>query len=190
MARSTLAELIGIVRQYCDVGTADYTLGTATHWADDQIQTVLDRHRKDFYLSPLYAQATYTDAGSVEYKTYIAQHRNLERTDGGTAVFYIETSIGADVGTANYSVDYLRGYITFSADQGGTAYYATGRTYDVNAAAADIWRMKAGHYAKAYDVSTDNHRLSRSQLVKHCHEMAQMYEQMGAPMNVRMVRDD
>jgi hypothetical protein len=57
----------------------------------------------------------------------------------------------------------------------------TGRSYDIYAAAADIWRRKAAHYASSsFDFSTDNHSIKRSQVYKHCLEMAEHYESMSS----------
>jgi hypothetical protein len=66
----------------------------------------------------------------------------------------------------------------------------TGRSYNVNLAAADVWRKKAAHYATAYDVSTDNHSLKRSQLIQHCQVMAREFEARGGPASVTMERGD
>jgi hypothetical protein len=67
--------------------------------------------------------------------------------------------------------------ITFSADTLGTAYFVTGRSYDLNAAAAEIWRKKASHYAPtSFNFSTDNHSISREQVYTHCMEMAQFFD--------------
>ena len=49
----------------------------------------------------------------------------------------VEDSDGDIIGTANWTADYARGLISFTADQAGTTYFVTGRTYDLNAAAAD-----------------------------------------------------
>jgi hypothetical protein len=100
----------------------------------------------------------------------------LETTSGGTAVFYIENGSNEQVGTANYSVDYRRGAVTFTADQGGTTHMMTARSYDPDAAAAEIWKMKAAQYATSFDFSTDNHSIKRGDVMKRCMDMAQFYE--------------
>ena len=75
-----------------------------------------------------------------------------------------------------YTADYISGIITFTADTAGSAYMLTARSYDINAAAADIWRGKAANAAKYFDFQTDNHRVSKSQLYKQFMDMAQHYE--------------
>lgn len=190
MSRSTLATLIDQLRGLTDAGHADYNLGTAVYWDADQLQAVLDRHRLDVRREPLHAVVDYLSGGTVRYLEYRSAHAHFETTDGGTAVFVVEDSTGADVGTASYTPDYLRGVITFGADQAGTAYYLTGRAYDLNAAAADVWRMKAANVAKYYDFSTDNHSMSRSQMHKHYLEMADYYAGQSAPQVITMYRSD
>ena len=53
-----------------------------------------------------------------------------------------------------------------------------------------MWRKKASHYATAYDVSTDNHSLKRSQLVAQAREQVRYYEAMGGASSITMERGD
>jgi hypothetical protein len=102
----------------------------------------------------------------------------------------VEDSSGTTVSTANYSVDYQLGKITFAADTAGTTYYLNANSYDIYAAAADIWRTKAAHSAKMYDFSTDGHNLHRSQYMAQCLEMAKVYEGMAPRVSIGMDRSD
>lgn len=191
MARSTLSELIEIVRSMTDAGTADYTIGTAAYWDGDHVQNVLDRHRKDIYNEPLAVIEKWTGGGSISYLEYQSAYGYLEQTTGGTAVFWIEDGVGADIGTALYTVDYIRGRITFGSDTSGSVYYMTGRSYDLNAVAAEIWRSKASHYAtRSFDFSTDNHRVSGGQVLDHCLKMAAHYDGMAAASTTILTRSD
>ena len=180
MARATLTTLINEVRGRIREGrgTAYYTTyGTAQYWDDDQIQAVLDRHRQDLHRYEVAPLQTYA-GGSVVYKEYPLPVRFLEPTsDGGSATFYLETGAGVVVGTANYTPDYNRGHVTFSADQAGSTYYLYARAYDPDGAAAEIWRQKAGDYTTAVDFTTDNHSISRGKVIDNCFKMAQFYEQ-------------
>jgi hypothetical protein len=47
--------------------------------------------------------------------------------------------------------------------------------WDLNYAAAEGWRWKAAKAAARYDLSANGNSLSRSQLVAHCEQMADMY---------------
>jgi hypothetical protein len=175
-ARTGLSHLIDVLRGMVEGGTADYSIGTANFWDDDHLEAVLDRHRKDIHHEQL-GKIQDWSGGTVNYFEYVSLYKNYEQTTGGTAIFIVEHGTGADVGTANYSVDYFRGRITFGSDTGGSTLYLTGRSYDLDGAAADIWKSKAGHAANMYDFLTDNHRFARSQFMKHCLEMSNYYEQ-------------
>ena len=174
--RSTMADIIQEVKARINAGTAlPSQSGDGFYWSDYEIQQVLDRRRVDIWREPLQAQETYNN-GTVVYKTFYSGQTFLEKTNGGTAVFYIENGSNQVVGTANYAVDYQRGVVNFVADQGGTTHWLTARSYDPDAAAAEIWKMKASAYATSFDFSTDNHSIKRGDVMKRCMEMAQFYE--------------
>lgn len=188
MSRSTLAEPIARVRELAAAGTADYS--------DDAIQTVLDRNRLDFADDAL-APLRENNGGTPVYYVYQAHFRNLEATDGGTAVLYIRDSSGARVGTASYSVLTEAGRVTFLANTDGTAYYLTGRSYDVYAAAAEVWRMKAAAVAGRFDFTADGASFKASQLIDQYNQMADQCSSLatfgyGAAglRSSTMVRDD
>ena len=186
MARDGMSELITTLRGMGNAGTADYTAAGTTWWGDDQIQAVLDRHRAELnnvYASPIPRMVN----GSAQYLDYYVGSGNLE---GGTVYFAVENGVGVAYGTALYSVDYARGIITFAADNAGGAVSITGRSYDLNAAAADLWRQKASSVASAYDFRTDNHSMSRSQMMKQYLMMAEMYEGMGGVTANKIERND
>lgn len=172
MARSGMAYLISELRGLTQAGVNDYTIGTVTYWTDDVLQTALDTTRVYHNRLPMVCEPTY-GAGSVTYTYFLTGLPNWE--DGGT----IQGTGGTVVGTAAYSFSPRSGEVLFSADTAGSAFEYTGWTYDPYAAAADVWRRKASHYAERYDVSTDNHNLERSQLVSQCLQMAAYYGGMG-----------
>lgn len=188
-ARSTLGDLVTTLRGLTDAGYLDWQLGTATFWDDMQLQIALDRHRVDIYREQLTSRQTYS-GGSVQYIRYHSAYGNLEQTSGGTAIFELQDGPGNTYPSNGWSADYASGIVTFVADTGGSVVYLTGRSYDLNAAAADVWRIKAANAAKLYDMSTDNHSLSRSQIKAHCLEMAEYYESQGGFRVVTMVRSD
>lgn len=53
-------------------------------------------------------------------------------------------------------------------------------TYDLHAAAADIWGEKASAVAKEFDFKADGGSFSRSQKVKHCKEQARFHSAQRA----------
>lgn len=174
-ARSGLIDLITELRSLGSVGSNDFEVDGFPQFTDGKLQNILDLYRQDHYRELLVPFETY-EGGSVVYKDYYTGVGYLEQTTGGTSIFILEHAAGTAVGTANYSVDYLRGKVTFSTDTGGSAFYWYGRAYDLNRAAAEVWRRKAAYYAAQFDFSTDNHNVKRSTLAKQCREQADYFE--------------
>lgn len=170
MSRAGMADLIQRVRSLTYAGTAEYTLGTASFWDDDQIEQVLDRHRMDIFRERLTREPTYIGGGSVEYRIHYSSFSNLE---AGTALF-IEDSTGENRGTATYSVDYARGRVDFTQDQAGTALYLTGRCYDPFGAAAEVLEQWAASEARQFDFSADGQSFQRSQKAESLREQARL----------------
>lgn len=156
--------------------------GTAV-WTTSQLQDVLDMHKFHIHREELEREKTMLSGTAYEYRVFHSRWGNLE--GGGSATFKLEDSAGAQRGTATYSADYLRGVVTMTTDQLGTAIYLTGWTYDLNAAAAQCWRERAGNVASYYDVQADGHKLSRSDWFAHCSQMAEMYDRQARPVTVR-----
>ena len=190
-ARTGMATLISTVRGMADAGLSDWSIvgsgGTVTYWDDDEVQRVLDRHRQDVFRAEMDAILSHTSGGTV---TYLEYHTNVSDIESGTAVFKIETAAGSALASDAYTFDYARGIASFTTDQKGSAYFWSGRTYDKNAAAADMWRIKAANVAKLFNFSTDNHKLDRGSLRKSYLDMAEYYESQSAPMTVKIARTD
>jgi hypothetical protein len=174
-ARAGMLDLIDTVRGLADVGPSDFKIGATTYWSDAHIQAALDKHRIDIYQEELEQWPVLGTANVYEYYEYRARLGNLE---SGTAVFNVQELNGGTA--AAYTVDYIQGVITFTADTEGTAYMLSARSYDLNAAAADIWRGKAANAAKYFDFQTDNHRVSKSQLYKQFMEMAAQFDKQSS----------
>lgn len=177
VAREGMLDLIETMRSYCDCGLNDYQVAGIPYWTDAQIQNILDNHRLDVIREPLLAHDSYTDAGVYQYLEYRSAYSNYE---SGTAYFRVQNGAFVTEGTANYTADYTNGIITFNSDTAGSVMYLTGRSYNLNAAAAQIWRMKAANASSMYDFKTDNHDMKRSQYMAHCMNMVKYYNaQMG-----------
>lgn len=179
-ARTGMTNLIKRLRGMTEAGTADYSVAGVDYWSNEEVQRVLDNHRNDIFREQLLQIKTYADGGSIDYFEYRSGFNDYEETTGGTAIFFVELSTGEAAGTADYSVDYQLGIVTFGADQGGTAWFLTGRSYNLNTAAADIWRQKAAHLAQtAMNFKTDGHSFNRNELVKNALQMAEEYDRIG-----------
>ncbi len=186
MARSGMADLITELRGMCDAGTADFAIGTINYWSDDHLQAALDMHRTDVNHEYIQPTSTVNTSNQTVYVDFYTPFRNLE---SGTVTF-IQDLTGAAVGTADYTVDYFNGKITFDNDTGGSVLHLTTRVYDLNLAAADIWKRKAANAAKMFDFSTDNHSIKRSQFMANCNAMAAQYASMAGIQTGDLVRTD
>jgi hypothetical protein len=179
-----MSDLVQTVRELSNAGTNEMTVGTTVYWSDDHIQTALDNNRKDFQFMPteVYPEQA---VGSVVYKEFHTE----PYIEAGTN-FYLQYAGGTVVGTALYSVDYTRGVITFTNDTAGTAFYVTGRTYDVNMAASEIWKRKASNVANQVDWSSDNHSVKNSQVFQFYTKQAEYFASMGKQNTVTIYRGD
>lgn len=174
--RSGLADIIIELRGMTESTASDYSIGNQNFWNDDQLQDILDGHRKDIIHYPMTPLPVVVTGGTLQYFDYKLPFGFLEKSSGGTSIFYIQDSTGAALGTAQWSMDYERGQVTFTTNTLGSTIYATGRSYDINAAASDVWQNKAAHYAlTSFNFSTDNHSISREQIYTHCKEMANFF---------------
>ena len=183
-ARSGMTDIISTLRSMTNSGTADYTVNAVSFWSDDEMQRTLDRHRQDFYREELIPREEHTGASELEYTEYRTGYRNIE---SGTAYFAIEDAAGSAFGTALWSADYIGGIVTFTTDQEGSARFLSARAYNMEAAAADVWRLKMGHYADTrFDFSTDGHTINRSQLTKMAMDMVHFYESQGGADTVEI----
>lgn len=68
---------------------------------------------------------------------------------------------------------------------GDTAWVAT---YDLNAAASDVWDEKAATVANQHDYSVDGSSRSRGQLHEHYVERARYFRARSTPVSVRLSR--
>lgn len=193
-ARSGMSDLLAQLRGMTHTAEGDYTIGVTDFWTDDQLQQVMDRHRVNLDQYPLTPIPRSVGGGQVQWFEYrCGGYENFERTTGGTAIFIVEDATGVDAGTAAYTPDYNLGIVTFASDTKGIEYRLTGRSYDLNGAAAEIWRQKSGHFAAAvdsFDFSTDNMSVRRSQRIDQAMTMWKFYAREARPKTALMYRSD
>lgn len=169
--RTGMTNLVQRVRSLTGAGTAEYTAGTVTYWTDDHIQAILDSHYIHF-ADQILAWRTENINGTANYLNAQAPYRDLEEATSGTARWALRDGAGAFIGTANYTPNYRSGEISFgTVNQGGTAYYLTGYSYDVCAAAADLLQERLANFNSYYDFSADNQEFKRSQVRGFIDEM-------------------
>jgi hypothetical protein len=182
--------LVQELRGLCNIGTADYSVNGMDYYTDYQLQSVLDRHVKSLDYVQLRSVTEYNSGGTAVYHDFYAPLGNLEASVSGSAYWQVHDQNNVPVGTANYTPDYNRGHIRFTADTAGSAYYLRGRSYDLNRAAAEIWKQQASFVAMKYDIRMDDQAMNRSQMHKHCLAMAAEFQKQAGARTVRMVRGD
>jgi hypothetical protein len=170
--RPTMVDLIEDLRGMTNAGVNDYAIAGKRYWSDEQMQDTLDENRT-FQNNLILDVVPVYSAGVTTYTKYYSGLKNWEASP------ILQGINGNVIGTALYTFNADLGEVTFGTDQQALPYYIQGYTYDLNAAAATIWRTKASHYASAYDFSTDNHNMRRSQLLTQAQSMAAMYASMG-----------
>jgi hypothetical protein len=158
-------------------------------WTDAEAQQILDTYRTDVWAQELTPTPQY-DGGTLVYRVHLAGWENLETVASGTAIFRLYDANGSVIGSANYSADYLRGIVTFTADQKGSARYVDARSYDLNMAAADGWRELMASKASLYKFTADGAIYERQQWFDHCREMATYYDKLSKPAYSLMTRGD
>lgn len=178
-ARTTMADLITTLRGFTNAGTADFAVGSNTYWSDDQLQAALDRYAVQVRNEVMQSFPVTVTGGSVNWFDYQSNMRFFEKTDGGTVRFIVKDGVGTVQGTALWSADYEKGLVIFAANTQGSVYTVTGYSYDVYAAAADVWYQKAAHASEMIDFSTDNHSVKRAHIAAAALKMAQRYENMA-----------
>jgi hypothetical protein len=193
MARLGMATLIRRLRQMTEAGTADYSLAGQTYWSDDDLQAELDEHRTRHIDVALAARPDYVSGEEIYTRYEIPWSGGasaMEGTAGGSDAFKVADSTGATIAAANYSFSERDLAVTFTADQEGSARYWSGYSYDIRAAAREIWLRKAGHYHSAINFSADGHRFDREALYGHCMQMAQVFGHRRGMQSGRLARTD
>ena len=160
--RSTMVDLLATLRGLTNAGTADYQIGGQDYWSDNQLQAILDRNRTDVLHVTMFSEKNVATDGTNEWKRYSTDYDWLESTDGGTAIFSLQYAGGSVVPLSAYTPDYERGVVEFDQDTTGVTVYMNARSFDVFAAAADVWEQKAAQAASMVDFSTLNHSVKRS----------------------------
>lgn len=179
--------IIDQIRAMTNCGTNDYTINGTNYWTDAQLHGVLDRYKREVYQREL-KPISENIAGVLSTTRYKIGNTDIEST--GSMVLYDNAY---NVITTGFTVDYAQGLIIFNANTNGLTYFASYRTYDLNAAAADIWYQKAAHASELVDHETDNHKIKRSHVSTAMLKMAQKYEAMASvsiSSQVEMVRGD
>lgn len=146
-------------------------------FTDDYLEDKLDKHVTFIRDELLLWDPETIGGGTIAYHDAHSRRCDFEEADSGTVYWAVRDSIGTLEGTANYTRDYLRGYFRWTNDKSGTSFYLTARSYDINAAAADLWMEKAASASTRTSFTSEFNKFERQQYFDHCIQMAHLYEQ-------------
>lgn len=157
---------------------------TITGWHQIKVLATLSNGDKsDAILLVEVVPASYTAA----MLTYIQQMRKMinEPTANDFSDSYIE-----DVITQYVMVDELGTAPYYYTETGSTPTQTTNTewipTYDLNAAAADLWTEKAGKLADRFDFTADGASFHRSQAYEQAMKQARFYSSRRKPKTMTM----
>ena len=137
--RSSMADLITHLRLLANDQNSD-------EFTDQELQDVLDQHAYVAGYEQMTPIENITSEGVTEYKAFQSER------------LYFDTD--AKLYNTSYSEltpdtsDYKLAYFTFSTSQ-DLPVLIYGWWYDMNAAAANVWELKASKYASLYDFDAD-----------------------------------
>jgi len=179
--RDGMKYIVSRLRQMGNADVHEMAIAGHVYWSDSDIQEVLDRYSSRLIEKELDFVPQYED-GTVIYKILPTNIKDLEGPNSGATRWVLRDSTGVEIGTANYSYNDQTGIIEFNSDTGGTiSPNLTAYTYDVYAAAADVWDWRIANFAMWYDFRSENQSMSRSQAFKQAKIMRDaMLERKGS----------
>lgn len=183
LAPSVATYVTDQLRAMCNCGATDYTVNGVDYWTDTQLQTILNQYSVDTYQKELIPMDELL--GGV----YNYIHYSLGNTFIESATFALYDSNYIAV-TTGFSVDYTLGLVTFTASTNGMPYYASFRSYDINRAASEVWRMKAAHFAQKVNMKAGNQSINLSDQMAQALQMAAYYSQQAGARSISFERDD
>lgn len=192
--RAGMANLLLRLRSLTDAGQTDYVVDGVTYFTDQQLQDELDavvQVYREWRLDPL-PQHNGSAYIYKEFSVPAVIPLALEEDGAGTGGWAVRDGNGnAKTITTDYTVNYRNGVITFVADQVANPNFTLDcRAYDLNQAAAAIWRQKGAFEYRAMDWSSNSVSFKSSQRYEHCLERAQFFEAKAGMTVTQAVRTD
>lgn len=165
-----------------------------------ELQEALDRNFVYFKYFMLTPDITRTPEQTAIYVDYyipreLGEYFEIPQTGEIAESFYLQTFTYEPVmwGTGDTQAQYNDVYkrITFNQNQQGKSYFLSGKSYDLNGAAAEIWLRKWANREKYVDLKTDNHQLALSQSRDFCYQQYQYYSSLSRKnIGTRFIRTD
>jgi hypothetical protein len=174
--RATMSALIAQVRVLINDAA-----GGSQVFDDQTIQDVLDLSRQDVTYVRLRPSPTFT-GGTISYLDYYAELGNWE----GDLVLkqYLSTTV------TPATSELIVGHWTFATSTLPPVYIATGKTYDVYRAAADLLERMAARWVLSYGITVDGQNLQRNQVTTALQALARTYRAQQRAHTIKAIRSD
>lgn len=180
MARTSLAALIAQVRLFI----ADPT-GSTQQFSDDAIQAELDNHRHEMRFITLQPSPTFVPSGGATQVLFFDYYSDSKWWEDDLVLQNASyQTIAADV-----SENFV-GHWHFNVQPTGIAVIATGKTFDVYKAAANLLRQWAGTLKLNYAFSANDHKFALSEQIKNILAVAKEYDAQAVPVVSLLVQTD
>lgn len=197
--RPTMSDLIARVRQMI----ADPLTGTP-FFQDQDIQNRLDANRDDIRYESLAIAPSIVNTASTnnQASTIFADYYSsygwwesdvtLQGVNTGTgAAWVILTPVASELLLDQAHFQFELNVLTAGTVPGQyPPVFATGKSFDTYAAAADLLEFWAVNFSAAYDINVDGQSLRRSQLMTAKFAAAEYYRKLAKPKVAKMTRDD
>lgn len=200
-ARDSMVPLIAKVRQMI----ADPASGSQK-FDDQTIQDKLDELRDDIWYEQLTVAPAIVNAASTNnvpsmvfadyYSAYHWWEGDVTLQGNSTsthAAWVVLTPAASDLLVGHWSFETSSLADLFANGTFPGQYppvFATGKTYDLNWAAADLLEFWAATLTGGYDITVDGETLRRSQLMQGKLNMSQYYRRQAKPKVAKLVRTD
>lgn len=174
--RSTMATLIAQVRTLINDPA-----GASQTFDDQTIQDILDMSRVNVTYAPLKPAPTFA-TGTISYLDYYASMGNWE--SDVVLKQYLSTTV------TPATSELIVGHWTFATSTLPPVYIASGKTYDVYRAAADLLERWSAKWVLSYSISVDGQNLQRSQVTTALQQLARTYRAQQRPVMITARRSD
>ena len=195
--RSTMANLITKVRSLINDAA-----GASQVWADEDIQDQLDRTRFDVRYELLTAAPVILNAAStsnqpgVIWSDYYSRFQWWEDdvvlqgvNVGASAAWIVLTPVASENFYGHWQFENTV-FTTGTAPGQYPPVFATGKSFDVYMAAANLLEMWAAKYALAYAFAADGQTFHREQLVANLTRLACTYRNQARVVTAYPMRTD
>lgn len=176
--------------------------GSSQHFDDETIQDALDNYRDDvryetLAMAPVIVNtASTSNQPSIIFADYYSAFSWWEadvvlqgnNTTTGAA-WIVLTPLASDYIVGRWQFE-LTPFVNGTVPGQYPPVFATGKVYDLNAAAADLLEMWAASLTCAYDFSSDGQSFRRSQMLQAKLTLAQTYRRKAKPRIAKMLRRD